>query len=110
MAPIKWFKVEDTPFDCMWVEHKYWYPMALKQIPFKGYFKHKNDDSNTMLDSNIKLLNSIEKTRQLWVIIIFKKYDEILLNTNDKKWKYLSKFHERVQSGETPENTVLRLV
>lgn len=108
MAPIKWFKIKDTPYDSMWVEHKYWYPIMLKHIPFKGYFKHQNDNTNTMLDHNIKLLNSSEKLRQQWVNIVIKNNTQILLNINNKKWNYLSKFHIQVKNGETVENAALQ--
>lgn len=108
MSPLKWFKIEDTPYRSMWTDHKFWYPMILKQIPFKAYFKYLNDD--TLLDHNIKLLNSSGKIKQPWVNIVIKKDTQILFSKNDTKWNYLSKFHGEVKRKENVKDAAIRLV
>lgn len=107
MAPIKWFKVDEAPYDAMWIDHTFWFPILLKQIPFKAHFKYLNDD--TMLDSTIILLNSVEKTREIWVNIVIKKDHQILVCKNIEESKYLYK-HEQVKKGDTIENAAIRLV
>ncbi|XP_050432317.1 uncharacterized protein LOC126840533 isoform X2 [Adelges cooleyi] len=105
MAP-KWFKIKDTPYDTMWADHKFWYPMLLKKIPFKAYFKYQGYE--TILDYNIKLLNSIEKPKTNWICIIFKKDCQILLNKNKQLWSYFSMAYDQVESNETLENAFKR--
>jgi len=107
MAPIKWFKIEDSPCDKMWIDHKYWFPMLLKQIPFKAHFKYLNDD--IMLDSTIILLNSKEKTRETFVNVVIKRGNQILLCKNADKSNYLN-MHEEIILGESLENAAMRLV
>lgn len=107
MAPIKWFKIEDAPCDTMWIDHKFWFPFILKEIPFKAHFMYLNDD--TMLDSTIILMNSVKKTRETWVNVVIKKDNQILLCKNIEKSIYLNK-QERVIEGETIENAAIRLV
>lgn len=107
MAPIKWFKKDDTPCNEMWIDHKFWFPILLKEISFKAHFKYLNDD--TMLDSTIILLDSEKKTRKTLINVVIKKDSQILLCKNVKKLKYLSE-HEEVKKGESVENAALRLV
>lgn len=109
MAPIKWFKIEDSPCDKMWIDHKYWFPMILKKIPFKAHFKYLNDD--TMLDSTIILSNSIKKIKETLVNVVIKKDDQIFLpeNVEELNLKYFNN-HEKVKSEESVENAAIRLV
>lgn len=107
MAPIKWFEIEDTPCDKMWIDHKFWFPMILKQIPFKAHFKYLNDD--IVLDSTIILLHSVEKTREILVNVIIKNENEILWYTNNEESNFFNK-HEQVRNGESIENAAKRLV
>jgi len=107
MAPIKWFKIEDAPCDTMWIDHKFWFPMILKKIPFKAHFKYLNDD--TMLDSTIMLLHSANKTRETWVNVIIKKENLIFFCRNNEETKYFNK-HEQVKKEESVENAAIRLV
>jgi hypothetical protein len=107
MAPIKWFKIEDSPCNQMWIDHKFWFPMILKNIPFKAHFKYLNDD--TMLDSTIILTNSKEKLKEPWVNVIIKKDNQIILLKNFEESNYFNK-HEKVKSGESVEDAAIRLV
>lgn len=108
MAPIKWFKIKDSPCDTMWIDHKYWFPMILKKIPFKAHFKYLNDD--TMIDSTIILSNTVNKTRETWVNVVVKKDNQILIckHKHIDESEYLNK-HEQVMTGESIENAALRL-
>lgn len=107
MAPIKWFNKDDTPCDEMWIDHRFWFPIFLKKIPFKAHFKYLNDD--TMLDSTIILLDSEKKTRKTCVNVVIKKDLQILLSKNVEESKYLNE-HEEVKQGESIENAATRLV
>lgn len=107
MAPIKWFKIGDTPCDLMWIDHKFWFPMILKRIPFKAHFKYLNDD--TMLDSTIILLDSAKKAKEILVNVIIKRDNQLLIHKNIKESKYLNE-HEQVIKGESIENAAIRLV
>lgn len=106
MAPIKWFKIEDEPYDSMWIDHKYWFPMVLKKIPFKAHFKYLNDD--TMLDKTIILLNSKTKTLEILVNIVIIKGSQILVSNNNEGSIYFNKL-EQVNKGESVENAAQRL-
>lgn len=107
MSPIKWFNVRDLPSDKMWIDDKFWFPLVLKQIPFKAHFKYLNDD--TMLDKTIILLNSPEKTKAKFVNFVIQNDQQILLHKNVEKSTYLNE-HERVDQGESVENAALRFV
>ncbi|VVC40782.1 NUDIX hydrolase domain,NUDIX hydrolase domain-like,NUDIX hydrolase, conserved site,7,8-dihydro-8- [Cinara cedri] len=106
MAPIKWYKIEDTPCDKMWIDHKFWFPMIQKQIPFKAHFKYLNDD--TMLDSTIVIIsNSMKKSRKTFVNFVIKKENQILLCNKIEGSKCLLK-HKPVRNGESIENSAIR--
>lgn len=107
MAPIKWFKIEDSPCNQMWIDHKFWFPMILKNIPFKAHFKYLNDD--TMLDSTIILSNSKNKLKEPWVNVIIKKDDQLILFDNFEELKCFNKL-EKVKSEESIEDAAIRLV
>lgn len=107
MAPIKWFKIDEFPLDNMWVDHKLWFPMVLKKIPFRAHFKYLDDD--TILDSTIKLLSILKKTKEIWVNVIVKK-DNQILTTNNLEEPKIFKSHQKITKGESLENAALRLV
>jgi len=109
MAPIKWFKIEDLPCDNMWIDHKLWFPMVLREIPFKAHFKYLNDD--TIVDSTIQLLSILKKTKEIWVDVIVKKDNQMLV-CNNLEGPKVFKLHEiaKVTKGESLENAALRLV
>lgn len=108
MAPIKWFKIVNTPYDKMWIDHKFWFPMIWKEIPFKAHFQYLNDD--TMLDNTIIILsNSEKKSREIYVNFVIKNEHQILLCNNIEESKYLTN-HIRVGNGESIENVANKLV
>jgi len=107
MAPIKWFKINEFPLDNMWIDHKFWFPMVLKKMPFRAHFKYLDDD--TILDSTIKLLSILKKTKEIWVNVIVKKDNKVLISNNLEEFK-IFKPHEKVTKGESLENVALRLV
>lgn len=107
MAPIKWFKLKDTPCKSMWIDHIFWFPMIVKKIPFKAHFKYLNDD--TMLDSTIILLQSTKKTREILVNVVIKRDNQLLFCNNIEGSKYLNK-HEQVLKEESIEEAAIRLV
>ena len=41
----KWFHVDELPFDKMWPDDKYWYPLFLENKKFDGKFFFKDLDS-----------------------------------------------------------------
>ncbi|XP_060869394.1 oxidized purine nucleoside triphosphate hydrolase-like isoform X2 [Metopolophium dirhodum] len=105
MAPIKWFKINQFPLDNMWVDHKCWFPMVLKQIPFKAHFKYLDDD--TIVDSTINLLSILKKTKEILVNVIVKKDNKILISNNIEESKIFTQ-HQKVTKGESLENVALR--
>jgi len=107
MAPIKWFTIEDVPCDTMWIDHKYWFPMIVKQIPFKAHFKYLNDD--TMIDNTIILLHTEKKTKANWVNVVIKRENQILLGKINEELTFINQ-HEHVKNGESVENAAIRLV
>lgn len=40
----KWFAEKDIPYNEMWIDDKIWFPLLLKGIKFRGYFKFLNSD------------------------------------------------------------------
>ncbi|CAI6349686.1 unnamed protein product [Macrosiphum euphorbiae] len=105
MAPIKWFKINQFPLENMWVDHKLWFPMVLKQIPFKAHFMYLDDD--TIVDSTIKLLSLLKKTKEIWVNVIVKKDNKILISNYLEEFK-IFKQHQKVTKGESLQNAALR--
>ena len=51
----KWFDVNETPFDQMWSDDKYWLPMFLEEKRFKGKFLF--DEANEIVDYSLIELN-----------------------------------------------------
>lgn len=37
-----WFSHSEVPFDKMWADDPYWYPLLLSNISFKGLFAFQN--------------------------------------------------------------------
>lgn len=44
----QWFKLDEIPFDKMWMDDKLWLPLLIAGKKFKGTFRFKDND--TMLD------------------------------------------------------------
>lgn len=40
----KWFAEKDIPYNEMWADDRIWFPLFLKRIKFKGYFKFLNHE------------------------------------------------------------------
>lgn len=49
----EWFDINAIPYEMMWPDDIYWYPYALKEIPFEGYCKFAGDNT-TITDQNFK--------------------------------------------------------
>ena len=48
----KWFDIEDIPYEKMWPDDKYWFPLFLKNKKFKGNFLF--DKSDKVLQYNLE--------------------------------------------------------
>lgn len=55
MTP-KWFDFDEIPFDDMWEDDKYWFPLFLKGEMFTGKFEFR--DLHTMVSHDIRVLPS----------------------------------------------------
>ncbi|XP_050540892.1 uncharacterized protein LOC126905334 isoform X2 [Daktulosphaira vitifoliae] len=99
-------ETEDTPFDTMWIDHKYWYPLLLKKIPFKAYFKYKGHDK--ILDYNITLLNSQSKFKTKCISIILKRNSKIFYCKKNQKWTCFSWVHEKMTENQSFEKIIER--
>ena len=42
MAPIKWFKITEIPYDKMWKDAAIWHPYIFQKQKFKSYFLYNN--------------------------------------------------------------------
>ncbi|MCH7604386.1 8-oxo-dGTP diphosphatase [Patescibacteria group bacterium] len=51
----KWFSVDDIPFNTMWPDDKYWFPLFLEGKNFKGKFLFQ--DFDTIIDYNLDVLD-----------------------------------------------------
>lgn len=54
---LRWFPIDQPPFEEMWEDDRYWYKYAIKGTPFKGEFYFKGDFEK-LIDHNIQLLGS----------------------------------------------------
>ena len=57
-AVPRWYPVDDLPYDEMWPDDRYWFPLMLDGRPFRGTF-HFTDDGEEMdgweLDADVDL-------------------------------------------------------
>jgi len=60
MAP-QWFKEEDIPYENMWADDPYWYPLFLKGSCFLGAFDFK--DTHTLVSHELKETPAVELPR-----------------------------------------------
>ena len=51
----QWFKLEEIPFESMWADDPYWFPLFLKKRKFKGMIIFKNMDE--ILSHELEVLN-----------------------------------------------------
>ncbi|TSC56045.1 MAG: 7,8-dihydro-8-oxoguanine triphosphatase [Parcubacteria group bacterium Greene0416_39] len=49
-----WFPIQEIPFDSMWPDDRYWYPLCLQGKRFKGRFLFK--DQNTIQEYSLEQL------------------------------------------------------
>ncbi|TSC97829.1 MAG: 7,8-dihydro-8-oxoguanine triphosphatase [Parcubacteria group bacterium Greene0714_21] len=49
-----WFPIQEIPFDSMWPDDRYWYPLFLQGKRFKGRFLFK--DQNTIQEYSLEQL------------------------------------------------------
>jgi 8-oxo-dGTP diphosphatase/2-hydroxy-dATP diphosphatase len=54
MSP-KWFNLDEIPFENMWADDIYWFPLFLKGCKFRGDFVFENNDK--MLSHEIKIVD-----------------------------------------------------
>lgn len=47
----QWYPIHSIPYDNMWADDKYWYPLLLKDSKFYGNFKFL--DNETLLEYNV---------------------------------------------------------
>ncbi|XP_062914710.1 oxidized purine nucleoside triphosphate hydrolase [Mobula hypostoma] len=53
----QWFDVAKLPFNEMWPDDIYWFPLMLQRKMFKGYFKFEGH--NTILDYTLKEVDDL---------------------------------------------------
>lgn len=53
----KWFDIREIPFDQMWPDDKYWFPLLLRGKKFKGKFIFEG--RNKIIDYHLQEINSI---------------------------------------------------
>ncbi|XP_064009755.1 oxidized purine nucleoside triphosphate hydrolase [Pogoniulus pusillus] len=41
----QWFQLDEVPFNCMWADDAYWFPLLLQKKLFRGYFKFQGQDT-----------------------------------------------------------------
>jgi hypothetical protein len=61
-----------------------------------------------MLDSTIILQNTVNKTKETWVNVVVKKYNQILVCKHVDESEYINK-HKQVMTEDSIENAALRL-
>ena len=51
----KWYNINEIPFDKMWPDDEFWYPLVLKGKKFKGKFHFQGE--KTILSQSIEEVN-----------------------------------------------------
>ncbi|NXF96437.1 8ODP triphosphatase, partial [Eubucco bourcierii] len=41
----QWFQLDEVPFNHMWADDAYWFPLLLQKKLFRGYFKFQGQDT-----------------------------------------------------------------
>lgn len=67
----KWFDIADIPFDNMWADDIFWYPLMLSDKIFLGQSTFTGDDFDEMLNHDIKEISSLKELDE-------KKYPETI--------------------------------
>ncbi|MEK7510231.1 MAG: 8-oxo-dGTP diphosphatase [Patescibacteria group bacterium] len=52
----QWFSLDEIPFDSMWPDDRYWFPMFLEGKKFRGHFLF--EDFNTILEHSLQELEN----------------------------------------------------
>ena len=50
---LKWFDIDEIPYDAMWKDDRHWLPLLLKGKVFQGVF-YFNKDGNKLLDFHLQ--------------------------------------------------------
>jgi len=58
MAP-KWFLTENIPFDQLWADDVYWYPLMLQNKLFYGVFQFQGHDN--MVSQKLQVVSSLQE-------------------------------------------------
>lgn len=55
---LKWFHIEDIPYDKMWLDDIYWLPLLLEDREFAGDF-YFNEDGSILLGHQLVVINKV---------------------------------------------------
>ncbi|XP_067912020.1 oxidized purine nucleoside triphosphate hydrolase [Heterodontus francisci] len=58
----QWFDLDKLPFDEMWPDDIYWFPLMLQKKLFKGYFKFKGH--NNILEYTLQEVDELEVDKE----------------------------------------------
>nr|XP_009688371.1 PREDICTED: 7,8-dihydro-8-oxoguanine triphosphatase isoform X1 [Struthio camelus australis] len=53
----QWFQLDEVPFNHMWADDVYWFPLLLQKKLFRGYFKFQGQD--TILEHTLKEVEEV---------------------------------------------------
>ncbi|XP_030316007.1 7,8-dihydro-8-oxoguanine triphosphatase [Calypte anna] len=53
----QWFHLDEVPFNSMWADDIYWFPLVMQKKLFRGYFKFQGQD--TILEHTLKEVEEI---------------------------------------------------
>ncbi|NXA49379.1 8ODP triphosphatase, partial [Nothocercus julius] len=53
----QWFQLDEVPFNHMWADDAYWFPLVLQKKLFRGYFKFQGQD--TILEHTLKEVEEV---------------------------------------------------
>ncbi|XP_062444402.1 oxidized purine nucleoside triphosphate hydrolase isoform X1 [Rhea pennata] len=53
----QWFQLDEVPFNHMWADDAYWFPLLLQKKLFRGYFKFQGQD--TILEHTLKEVEEV---------------------------------------------------
>ncbi|NXU50900.1 8ODP triphosphatase, partial [Turnix velox] len=53
----QWFHLDEVPFQQMWPDDAYWFPLVLQKKLFRGYFKFQGQD--TILEHTLKEVEEV---------------------------------------------------
>ncbi|NXN11875.1 8ODP triphosphatase, partial [Indicator maculatus] len=53
----QWFQLDEVPFNRMWADDAYWFPLVLQKKLFRGYFKFQGQD--TILEHTLEEVEEV---------------------------------------------------